>query len=251
MPVGKESDVSVLSIEDIKKFYLENYKKNNMAICVVSSLGVNKYLDLIRQRIGLNCINDVMDPYRYCPKSDKCIVDLEKHNSDYEILIYKYVNINQWLPNEIKYGYDFFLDILRIKLYDFLSLEYDIIGITCSLKKFYQANRILKIRIVVKDNRFHILHITPEILGSQIKETQINSIKSEYYQYISCRKIFLQHEDIINECINAVLGLEKMTSIDDERKLINSLLNLTNQEIEYYLNKLFAKVKIIRIDNLH
>ena len=123
-------------------------------------------------------------------------------------------------------------------------------GITCSLKKFYQENRILKIRIVLKDECTNILDMVPKVLCSEVETCQINSIKSQYGEYIKNKKIFLKHEDFIKECIDEVLGVEKVTSIDAERQIINGLLDLSEQEIKDYLQKMFSNISIVRINNL-
>ncbi len=245
LPVGKVSNVKSLSLENIKKFFRDNYVKSNMAVCVVSSLPVDKYLNMIEQCIGKSCIEDNYVPHEYNHKSDNCFASFGKHNTDYEMLMYKYVDLKNWLPNEIRAGYDFFLDILRKRLYDELSLKFGIIGITCSLKKFYQGDRILKIRIVLKNSNPDILNIVPEILRSGSGSCCIESIKAQYKEYMNSKDFFFRPEDFIKECIDEVLGIEKIISIDEEKKLIERLLNLSEQEIKNYLEILFLNLNMV------
>lgn len=250
VPVGKAADVYGLSLEKIRSFYLENYVRSNMVICIVSPLQISNYANTLKQYFKSALNKESIALNKNCLQTNKCILTLEKHNAGYEVLLYKHINLGKWLPDEFRTGYDFFLDIQRKKLFDCLSLDYEIMGITCSLKKFYQENRILKIRIVLKDECTNILDMVPKVLCSEVETCQINSIKSQYGEYIKNKKIFLKHEDFIKECIDEVLGVEKVTSIDAERQIINGLLDLSEQEIKDYLQKMFSNISIVRINNL-
>lgn len=246
LPVGKISSVKSLSLEDIKKFYRDNYVLSNMAVCVVSSLPVDEYIGMIEQCIGKSGIEDNCIPYEYHHKSDVCFSSFGKHNADYEMLMYEYVDLKKWLPIEIRAGYDFFLDILRKRLLNELALKYGIIGITCSLKKFYQEYRILKIRIILKDSNPDIINIVPEILRSGVDLCCVESIKSQYKEYMNNKDFFFRPEDFIKECIDEVLGIEKIISIDAEKELIERLLKLTKQDIKNYLEALFLNLNMVK-----
>lgn len=250
IPVGKAADVCGLSLEKIRRFYLDNYVRSNMVICIVSPLQIAKYVNTLKKYFKSALDKEFILLNKSCLQTNKCILTLEKHNAGYEVLLYKHINLDKWLPDEFRTGYDFFLDILRKKLFDCLSLDYEIMGITCSLKKFYQEKRILKIRIVLKDECTNILDMVPKVLCSEVETCQINSIKSQYGEYIKNKKIFLKHEDFIKECIDEVLGVEKVTSIDAERQIVNGLLDLSEQEIKDYLQKMFSDISIVRINNL-
>lgn len=250
VPVGKAADVCGLSLEKIRRFYLENYVRSNMVICIVSPLQIANYANTLKKYFKSALNKEFIAQNKNCLQTNKCILTLKKHNAGYEVLLYKHINLGKWLPDEFRTGYDFFLDIQRKKLFDCLSLDYEIMGITCSLKKFYQENRILKIRIVLKDECTNILDMVPKVLCSEVETCQINSIKSQYREYIKNKKIFLKHEDFIKECIDEVLGVEKVTSIDAERQIVNGLLDLSEQKIKDYLQKMFSNISIVRINNL-
>ncbi|MCM1233422.1 MAG: insulinase family protein [Ruminococcus flavefaciens] len=249
VPVGKAADVCELSLEKIRRFYLKNYVSSNMVICIVSPLQIAKYVNTLKKYFKSATNKELLSLNNNCFETNNCILILEKHDVGYEVLLYKHVNLDNWLPDEFRTGYDFFLDIQRKKLFDGLSLDYEIMGITCSLKKFYQGNRILKIRIVLNGKCANILDIVPKVLCSEVESCQISSIKSQYKEYIENKKIYLRHEDLIKECIDEVLGIEKITSIDSERQIINGLLNLSEQEIKDYLQKIFSNISIVRINN--
>ena len=57
--------------------------------------------------------------------------------------------------------------------------------------------------------------------------------------------IFLNKEDFLKECIDEVIGSEKIMLIDDERKLINKLLNLSGLEINNYIKKLLNGIRFV------
>ena len=135
--------------------------------------------------------------------------------------------------------------ILRINLYECYSRKYNISGITCSLKKFYQQNRILKIRIVLRDATCKISQIKLGLLDIDVTEKQMNKIKDQYEKYKCNEHIFLNKEDFLKECIDEVIGSEKIMLIDDERKLINKLLNLSGLEINNYIKKLLNGIRFV------
>ena len=245
LPVGKMSDVRMLNLEKINNFYLKRYLKSNMSICIVSSLDPVEYIELVKKRVRSIAFqnNDML--YLNLLRSDKCIIQMEPRKDGNAVVLYKNVNLDLWLPSEIKLGYDFFLDILRINLYECYSRKYNISGITCSLKKFYQQNRILKIRIVLRDATCKISQIKLGLLDIDVTEKQMNKIKDQYEKYKCNEHIFLNNEDFLKECIDEVIGSEKIILIDDERKLINKLLNLSGLEINNYIKKLLNGIRFV------